>query len=130
MALRSRTLLELTICQHPHLTPAETWKSLFSKAEQSSDPQQAELAEELQKTNALFTPSKEPGHKLILKLLRENEPNSITIVAIGPLTNLALAAAEDPETFLKVKEVVVMGGNIDLHGNVSQLNPFYHRETC
>lgn len=82
-----------------------------------------EIAQELERKDALFTPSHQPAHQEILRLLRENEPDTITIVAIGPLTNLAMAAAEDPETFLRVKEVVVMGGTIYEHGNVRPTAP-------
>lgn len=96
------------------MSPADTWKALFSS---SSDPEQKALQEKVKK-HALFEPSQTDAHKEILRLLKENEPDTVTIVAIGPLTNLAIAAAEDPETFLRVKEVVSMGGNVYETGNV------------
>jgi len=101
------------------MSPAETWKTLFKP---TPDPLSAEEAAELQAAkdaHTLFTPSSKPAHEEMLQILRENEPDTITIVAIGPLTNLAIAAATDPEAFLRVKEVVVMGGAVNWPGNVS-----------
>ena len=109
----------LTALQHPHLTPAETWKSLFLPVPENLSAEEAEALRSVKDQHSLFTPSVKPAHEQMLELLRENEPDTITIVAVGPLTNLALAAAKDPEAFLRVKEVVVMGGAIDAPGNVS-----------
>ncbi|KAF2189787.1 nucleoside hydrolase [Zopfia rhizophila CBS 207.26] len=104
---------------HPHLTPSETWKSLFRPTPQSTTPEEAAALREVQAQHLLFTPSQKPAHEEMLRILRESPPDTITIVAIGPLTNLAVAAATDPETFLRVKEVVVMGGAVEVPGNMT-----------
>lgn len=88
-----------------------------------------QITEELAKKEALFTPSHQPAHQEILRLLRDNEPDTVSIVAIGPLTNLAMAAAEDPEAFLRVKEVIVMGGTINEPGNVRPPPPIQYAQT-
>ncbi|MCL1078670.1 nucleoside hydrolase [Parashewanella spongiae] len=46
-------------------------------------------------------------------------PNEITIIALGPLTNLALALALDASIAQKIKRVITMGGNLHVAGNVS-----------
>lgn len=47
-------------------------------------------------------------------------PEKMTLMGIGPLTDLALLFKQYPEDLEKIKEVVIMGGNIG-HGNHSPL---------
>lgn len=42
----------------------------------------------------------------------QKHPGEITLVAIGPETNLGAAIDRDPETFRKLKRVVLMGGSV------------------
>lgn len=46
-------------------------------------------------------------------------PGEVTIVALAPLTNLALALTHDPGIARLVRDVVIMGGAVDVGGNVS-----------
>lgn len=103
---------------HPHLSPGDTWQSLFERLPADTVVSALMDDREVAAHQSSFRPSLVPAHREILRVLRENDADTITIVTIGPMTNLALAAAEDPETFLRVKEVVSMGGAIDIHGNV------------
>lgn len=75
-------------------------------------------------STTLFEPSSRPSYKEILRILEDNPPDTITLIAIGPLTNLALAAAESPTIFMKAKEVVVMGGTISEPGNITPVGEF------
>lgn len=54
----------------------------------------------------------------LIRLINDH-PSEITLVAIGPLTNVALACRLDPCISSKLKELVIMGGNIEAKGNVS-----------
>ena len=57
--------------------------------------------------------------EFIVETLR-NQPHEITLVPVGPLTNIALALQLDPEITQKVDRVVIMGGAVDCRGNVTE----------
>jgi purine nucleosidase len=53
-----------------------------------------------------------------------SHPKEITLVAIGPLTNLALAIRQEPRIVDAVKEVFIMGGALRHEGNTTPLAEF------
>lgn len=57
------------------------------------------------------------GPDLIIQMVHEH-PHEITLLPIGPETNIALAVLKDPSIVPLVKEVIVMGGSIS-GGNVN-----------
>jgi purine nucleosidase len=57
------------------------------------------------------------GPDLIVEMVHA-APHQITLVPVGPLTNIALAVLKDPSIVPLVKEVVLMGGSIS-GGNVN-----------
>jgi len=62
----------------------------------------------------------EPEHATLalMRLAREHTGN-FTLLTLGPLTNLALAVRLDPDFVKHAPRLVMMGGAIEAHGNVT-----------
>ncbi|MCJ1468653.1 hypothetical protein MMC07_007282 [Pseudocyphellaria aurata] len=113
---------------HPHHSyPAEIWNSLFNRPPSETllttaavDVVQTDLASPI----SLFTPSIRASHLEMIKILADNPPGTITIIAVGPLTNLALAASHSPNIFMRAKSVLVMGGALYVPGNATPVAEF------
>ncbi|CAL1301267.1 unnamed protein product [Larinioides sclopetarius] len=67
--------------------------------------------------------SEVPAPMALIQLTKE-QPGQITLIAIGPLTNLALAHRMDPQFTKRLKSLVVMGGNYKGLGNVTETAEF------
>ncbi|TKT74174.1 nucleoside hydrolase [Aquamicrobium sp. LC103] len=63
-------------------------------------------------------PDERPAHRFIIDAVRA-DPGNVTIIAVGRMTNLALALRDDPEIARLVKKVILMGGAFTVPGNVS-----------
>ncbi|CAL8584543.1 hypothetical protein XPA_010133 [Xanthoria parietina] len=116
---------------HPHHTsPSETWQHLFDRPPPDTVPSSTATTTTTTKpastspTSPLFTPSSSPAHLEILNILDREPPQTITLIAIGPLTTFATAAAHAPTTFLKAKSLLVMGGAIAVPGNMTPVAEF------
>jgi len=57
------------------------------------------------------------GPDLIIEMVHKC-PNELTLIPVGPLTNIALAVSKDPSIVPLVKDIVIMGGSIT-GGNVN-----------
>jgi inosine-uridine nucleoside N-ribohydrolase len=54
----------------------------------------------------------------------EQNPSEITILALGPMTNVALLLRLHPDLESKIKRIVFMGGNVHVPGNASTAAEF------
>lgn len=54
---------------------------------------------------------------LILEILQDSD-EPVTIVAVGPLTNIAEAIQKDPGIGANIREIYIMGGAVEADGNV------------
>ena len=57
------------------------------------------------------------GPDLIIEMVHKY-PHEVTLIPVGPLTNIALAVSKDPSIAALVKNIVIMGGSIS-GGNVN-----------
>ena len=78
--------------------------------------------------NPLYPPANTPispvsGVDLILEMVTRY-PDALTIVALGPLTNIAKAIRKDAEKMQRVQKIVLMGGAFEEYGNVTTTAEF------
>ena len=51
-------------------------------------------------------------------------PGQVTILALGPMTNVAMLLRQHPDLDTKIKRIVFMGGNVHVPGNASPTAEF------
>ncbi|ADP10739.1 Inosine/uridine-preferring nucleoside hydrolase [Erwinia sp. Ejp617] len=53
-----------------------------------------------------------------------NSPDALTLVAVGPLTNIAQAINQAPDIVPQIRQLVMMGGAFGTHGRSGNITPF------
>lgn len=64
------------------------------------------------------------GVDFIIETLEREPPSSVTLCALGPLTNLAAALQRSPEAMSRTREIVLMGGGFFEGGNITPAAEF------
>lgn len=74
-----------------------------------------------------FIPTPRDAADEILHQLRQAPPLTCTLIALGPLTNLAVAYERDAATFSRARQIVIMGGAVNVPGNITAFAEFNFR---
>lgn len=64
------------------------------------------------------------GVDFIIETLLREEKDTVTLCALGPLTNIALALNKAPEIASRIQEIVLMGGGFFEGGNITPTAEF------
>ncbi len=65
-----------------------------------------------------------PSEKVICDQIRDQPEGTVTIVALGPLTNIARAFVHDPELPRAIGRIVITGGTVSGPGNITPAAEF------
>lgn len=91
------------------------------------DPAAQELWRGGRPTGSRLTAHPTPAANALVDYVNER-PGEITVLAVGPLTNVARAMTLDPEWADKVQRLVVMAGAFDVPNVMQELNAAYDPE--
>ena len=69
-------------------------------------------------------PRPQHGVDFLIEALNSEEPGTITLCALGPLTNIAMALVKAPDVATAIAELVIMGGACFELGNVTPAAEF------
>ncbi len=101
-------------CARPMLRPLATAERVH--AETSRD--------QLLLPEPTMAPQAQHGVDFLIETLRPADPGTITLCALGPLTNIAMALVKAPEIAGQIHELVLMGGAGFELGNVTPAAEF------
>ena len=68
-------------------------------------------------------PTSEHGSDFLIQHIMSN-PGEITLVAVAPLTNVAVAIRKEPRLVKAMKEIIIMGGAVRHQGNSTPMAEF------
>lgn len=96
------------------------WPGAFKTPRPTSASQRVAPPDGLATHTALRSKS---AAQFIVDSVKEN-PHEVTLLAVGPLTNIALAIRSAPEIVPLIKRIVYMGGAIEIPGNTTPAAEF------
>lgn len=64
-----------------------------------------------------------PADKLIIDTVRAH-PDAVTILCLGPATNIAKAIRRDPKLVSQIDQIILTGGSLDSRGNITACSEF------
>jgi inosine-uridine nucleoside N-ribohydrolase len=111
----------------PLVADPRPWRTLLDA--RRDDPRARELWAGPEPARRLDGPEADPSpaaHALVD--IVDRAPGEVTVVAVGPLTNIATAILIDPDWATKVQRLVMMGGAFEVPNVLQELNTSYDPE--